>query len=133
MNQNIPSDSSTILLIDYADASERLTPHFENEGFEVKVVTDESQAIRYLSSDAQPGVIVINEGFQAIRGYSVIGNLKLLSKTPVVVIGPDRESAITYSLLQGADTYLARTTQPKVVISRIQNLLQRSRGLVEET
>lgn len=106
-----------------------LQEYLELEGFEVTLAHDGESALTAVFSLAQkqPDVMVLDVMMPKLNGFDVLRALRLKSKLPVLMLtarGEDTDSIIGLEL--GADDYLGKPSNPRVLVARLRALLRRS-------
>lgn len=122
--------SRLLLVDDDVELCEMLTEYLVNEGFDVDVVHDGDAGLK--KARAGPYELVVLDVMMPGRnGFDVLRELRARSLTPVLMLtarGEDVDSIVGLEL--GADDYLAKPCNPRVVVARIRAILRRaeSRG-----
>ena len=126
-----PASSQPSLLVveDERDLLEVLRFSLSREGFSVTTATNGEDAIR-LVREKRPDLVVLDLMLPTIDGLSVCRALRSHKQTrdlPVVMLtAKGEESDIVKGLEAGADDYVTKPFNPKVLLARINAVLRRS-------
>jgi DNA-binding response OmpR family regulator len=118
---------NTILLVDDdIELCEMLKQYLETEGFSVTAVHDGEQA---LSSARKGGfdLVLLDVMMPVMNGFDVLRELRRSSSLPVLMLtarGDDVDSIIGLEL--GADDYLPKPCNPRVLVARVRAILRRA-------
>ncbi len=111
---------------DDIELGEMLAEYLDREGFEVDLAHDGDSALgRALS--ASYDAIVLDVMMPHKNGFDVLRELRTHSQVPVLMLtarGDDVDSVLGLEL--GADDYLAKPCNPRVLVARIRAVLRRS-------
>ena len=116
-----------LLADDDSDLTELLKQYLETEGFRVDTAADGAEALR-LASNESFDLMVLDVMMPALNGFNVLRELRRASQLPVLLLtarGDDLDSIIGLEI--GADDYLPKPCNPRVLVARIQAILRRSR------
>ena len=121
--------SSLILIADEdREGADALVVVLRREGLRTVVVEDGQQAID-IHAALKPDLVLLGVALPVRDGWDVLGELRRLGETPVVMIGADGQPRQRLHALRiGADDHLARPVDPIEVAARVQSLLRRSGG-----
>lgn len=117
--------SRILLADDDAELSEMLSEYLAAEGFAVETANDGETAL----AKAQAGdydMIVLDVMMPRMNGFDVLRALRPRTLTPVLMLtarGDDVDSIVGLEL--GADDYLAKPCNPRVLLARVRALLRR--------
>ena len=115
-----------LLADDDVELSEMLTEYLSAEGFAVDAVHDGKSALARAHSEPYD-VIVLDIMMPEQNGLDVLRELRTHSATPVLMLtarGEDLDSVLGLEL--GADDYLAKPCNPRVLVARIRAILRRA-------
>lgn len=109
-----------------------LREYLQAEGFNVDTVADGESALkRALSEDFD--LIVLDVMMPGMSGFDVLRELRTKKVTPVLMLtarGDDVDSIVGLEL--GADDYLAKPCNPRVLEARVHAVLRRSQQRAEQ-
>jgi len=119
------------VLIIEDDASARRLIEFtlQQEGFEVITATNGLEGLEKAQNE-QPDVVIMDIMMPVMAGLEACLRLKEIPTTshiPILVLTAKGEEADrTYSLMAGADDYLAKPAEPDEIAARVMKLAVRS-------
>lgn len=115
-----------LLADDDIELTAMLTEYLVGEGFIVDSAADGQLAVK--TALEQPyDVIVLDVMMPRLNGYDVLRAVRQKLQTPILMLtarGEDVDSILGLEL--GADDYLAKPCNPRVLVARIRALLRRS-------
>ncbi|MHB8741929.1 MAG: response regulator [Sulfuricaulis sp.] len=118
--------SRILLADDDVELCEMLTQYLAAEGFTVESVNDGEAAL----AKAQAGkydLVILDVMMPRLNGLDVLRTLRTKSLIPVLMLtarGEDVDSIVGLEL--GADDYLAKPCNPRVLVARIRAILRRA-------
>jgi two-component system response regulator CpxR len=115
-----------LLADDDTELCEMLQEYLEAEGFEVEVAHDGDDALSQVGT-GRADLIVLDVMMPRRNGLDVLRELRPTSLIPVLMLtarGDDIDSIVGLEL--GADDYLAKPCNPRVLVARIRALLRRT-------
>ena len=105
-----------------------LSEFLSGEGFEVKVVSGQKNALETLSED-RFSLVLLDISLSDGNGFSVCSAIKKDYNTPVIFLTAlDDEYSTTLGFDLGADDYISKPFRPKELVSRIKNILRLTKG-----
>lgn len=116
-----------ILLVE-DDASARRLVEFtlQQDGFDVITAGNGKEAIERAQRE-QPDAIVMDVMMPVMGGYEACLRLKEIPTTayiPILILtAKGQEADRTYSMMAGADDYLAKPSDPRLIAERVRSLL----------
>ncbi|MFP5507241.1 MAG: response regulator [Gammaproteobacteria bacterium] len=117
-----------LLADDDAELCEMLSEYLGAEGFAVDAVHDGEAAL--VQARAQDyDLLVLDVMMPRKNGFDVLRELRARSQLPVLILtarGDDVDSVLGLEL--GADDYLAKPSNPRVLVARIRAVLRRAHG-----
>lgn len=122
--------SRILLADDDVELTEMLTQYLAAEGFTVEAVNDGEMAL----AKAQAGkydLVILDVMMPRLNGLDVLRTLRTKSLIPVLMLtarGEDVDSIVGLEL--GADDYLAKPCNPRVLVARIRAILRRAEDTV---
>ena len=111
-----------------------LTEFLSNEGFTVKSVSGQTDALRILDSESFD-LVLLDVSLSDGNGFTVCRAVKSDCNTPVIFLtasGDEYSTVAGFDL--GADDYVPKPFRPRELVSRIKNVLRRTgntRGIVK--
>ena len=120
-------DKKKILLVeDEPQLVDMLKLRLEANNYEVAIAYDGKQALEKTQTE-QPDLIILDLLLPKLDGYTVCGLLKKDSRhahIPIVVLtARAQEADIKMGKEVGADEYITKPFEPKVLLEKINNLL----------
>ena len=119
-------DNSLLLVDDDRELCGMLQSYLAQEGFKTDVVHDGKLAIdRVLSSNYN--LVILDIMLPGLSGFDVLKTIRETSCIPVLMLtarGEDVDSVVGLEL--GADDYLAKPCNPRVLVAHIRAILRRS-------
>jgi DNA-binding response OmpR family regulator len=103
-----------------------LAEYLGREGFDVELAHDGAAALERASNESFDAV-VLDVMMPKLNGFDVLRELRQQSQVPVLMLtarGDDVDSVLGLEL--GADDYLAKPCNPRVLMARIRAVLRRS-------
>lgn len=110
-----------------------LTEYLGQEGFAVSTAQNGTTALAMARQDKYD-LIILDVMMPQLNGFDVLRQLRTHSLVPVLMLtarGEDVDSIVGLEL--GADDYLAKPCNPRVLVARIRAILRRSEPLVATT
>lgn len=115
-----------LLADDDVELSEMLKDYLEAEGFEVGLAHNGDSALEKAGTDDYD-LLVLDVMMPRRNGFDVLRDLRRHSVLPVLMLtarGEDVDSIVGLEL--GADDYLAKPCNPRVLVARIRAILRRA-------
>lgn len=114
---------ATVLLINSnTDEVASLAAHLNSEGFETFAETDESSGLRRFFN-LHPDFVVVDLEVGQSGGWPLVGRLRELSDTPVVVLAPEASrDDVSRAFQAGVADFLARPFGPSELSSRLNSI-----------
>jgi two-component system response regulator CpxR len=114
-----------LLVDDDIELCELLSDYLSGEGFDVVSVHDGRTAVERA---AEPGwdAVILDIMLPGMNGFDVLKHLKPELKPPVLMLtarGEDTDTVLGLEL--GADDYVAKPANPRVLVARLRALLRR--------
>lgn len=129
-NNTENDDQNRILLVEDDEQLALLTRHFlQKHGFDVTWIADGLQALEYLRDDT-PDLVILDIMLPRLDGFTVCQKLREFSNIPVIMLTALSEDIDELQGLEnGADDYISKPVQPRLLMARIKTVLRRSTGL----
>jgi two-component system response regulator CpxR len=118
--------NSILLVDDDTELCEMLKQYLEAEGFSVTTVHDGEQALVSVRT-GDFDLVLLDVMMPVMNGFDVLRELRRSSSMPVLMLtarGDDVDSIIGLEL--GADDYLPKPCNPRVLVARIRAILRRA-------
>src|ERR1700722_14848437 len=125
-------NTSTFPLITLVEDDLRLSGlvsgYLENNGFRVMVTERGDEAVEQVLRDV-PDLVILDLGLPGQDGFSVCRQLRPLFDNPILILpARDNDNDHVLGLELGADDYVIKPVEPKVLMARISALLRRSKA-----
>lgn len=114
-----------LLVDDDTELCEMLAEYLATEGFEVAAVHDGPAALERAPKD-QWDAMILDVMLPGMNGFDVLRRLRPLLSAPVLMLtarGEDTDTVVGLEL--GADDYVAKPCNPRVLVARLRALLRR--------
>ena len=110
------------------DAQRRaiLRQAFEAVGKEVVDVDDSGSAVLRVMDDT-PEVIIVDEEMPPFEGLDLVPLLRRMTEAPIIATGSADQTNLVKTLLEGADMYVTRPYNTRVILARATALVRRAR------
>lgn len=116
-----------ILIVEDDERLASLTAEYlDSNGMQVTVVDNGEEAISRINNDS-PDLVVLDLMLPGVDGLSVCREVKPAFKNPILMLtarSDDMDEIL--GLEMGADDYVAKPVQPRVLLARIRALLRRN-------
>lgn len=115
-----------LLADDDVELTELLTEYLEQEDFGVSVAHNGQTALE-MARGGQYELVVLDVMMPEMNGFDVLRQLRTSSQVPVLMLtarGDDVDSVVGLEL--GADDYLAKPCNPRVLVAHMRAILRRS-------
>jgi DNA-binding response OmpR family regulator len=108
--------------------SELVSRYLQNNGFRVTVTIRGDEAVEQVQRDT-PDLVILDLGLPGQDGFSVCRQLRPLYDNPILILtARDNDNDHVLGLELGADDYVIKPIEPKVLMARINALLRRSKA-----
>jgi DNA-binding response OmpR family regulator len=126
MSSSIPQ--SILLVEDDLRLSDLVSRYLESNGFRVAVV-GRGDAVFEQVQRAAPDLIILDLGLPGQDGFSVCRQLRPSYENPILILtARDNDGDHILGLELGADDYVIKPVEPRVLMARIHALLRRGRS-----
>ena len=124
------SDGPTIVVIeDDGDIRTQLAGYLEGEGFRVVGLDGGASLDRHLAAGIRPDLIVLDWMLPGEDGLSICRRLREAGGPPIVMLtAKDEDIDRVLGLEMGADDYVSKPFNPRVLLARIRAVLRRAHG-----
>ena len=118
--------TSILLVEDDTAIIENLTEFLAAEGFQVKAVSGQSQAVGLLEEEAFD-LALLDISLEEGNGFAVCAYMKQNTDIPVIFLtASGDEYSVVSGLDMGADDYISKPFRPRELVSRINRVLRRT-------
>jgi two-component system OmpR family response regulator/two-component system response regulator RstA len=118
---------SILLVEDDLRLSELVSRYLESNGFCVAVTHRGDQVMERVLSQV-PDLVILDLGLPGQDGFSVCRQLRTCYENPLLILtARDNDGDHVFGLELGADDYVIKPVEPRVLMARIHALLRRSR------
>lgn len=118
--------ASILLVEDDKAIIENLTEFLAAEGFQVKAVSGQSQAVGLLEEEAFD-LALLDISLEEGNGFAVCAYMKQNTDIPVIFLtASGDEYSVVLGLDMGADDYISKPFRPRELVSRINRVLRRT-------
>ncbi len=115
-----------MLVEDDLRLSDLVSRYLESHGFRVTVTHRGDQVIEQVQRVA-PDLVILDLGLPGQDGFSVCRQLRTFYANPILILtARDNDGDHILGLELGADDYVIKPVEPRVLMARIQALLRRS-------
>ncbi|WP_198683570.1 response regulator transcription factor [Peristeroidobacter agariperforans] len=123
-----PAPPVILLVEDDLRLSELVRTYLQGNGFRVIVEHRGEAVVDHLQQD-KPDLVILDLGLPGRDGFAVCKELRSLSTLPILILTA-RNNDIDHvvGLELGADDYVAKPVEPRVLVARIHALLRRSKS-----
>lgn len=117
-----------LLVEDDLRLAELVRTYLHGNGFRVVVEHRGDRVIEHLQSEA-PDLVVLDLGLPGRDGFAVCKELRAVSDLPILIVtARDNDIDHVVGLEIGADDYVVKPVEPRVLVARIHALLRRARA-----
>jgi DNA-binding response OmpR family regulator len=117
-----------LLVEDDLRLAELVRTYLTGNGFRVQVEHRGDRVVDHLQG-AAPDLVVLDLGLPGRDGFAVCKDLRAVSDLPILIVtARDNDIDHVVGLEIGADDYVVKPVEPRVLVARIHALLRRSRA-----
>ncbi len=117
-----------LLVEDDLRLAELVRTYLHGNGFRVVVEHRGDRVVEHLQSEA-PDLVVLDLGLPGRDGFVVCKDLRAASDLPILIVtARDNDIDHVVGLEIGADDYVVKPVEPRVLVARIHALLRRARA-----
>jgi two-component system response regulator BaeR len=125
MKDNPVPDKHIFIVEDEAKIAELLADYFRQEGFEVSIHHDGSQAVEFIRTHTLSGVI-LDRMLPGVDGLSICQSVRQFSTVPIIMATARVDEIDRLIGLEcGADDYVCKPFSPREVVARMKGILRR--------
>jgi len=123
---NAPDPVRVLLVEDDLRLSELVRSYLQSNGFEVAVEYRGDRVLEHVRNGS-PDLVVLDLGLPGQNGFEVCRELRAAHRVPILILTA-RNSDIDHvlGLELGADDFVIKPVEPRVLVARIHALLRRS-------
>jgi two-component system OmpR family response regulator len=123
---------SIVLVEDDLRLSELVRTYLLGNGFRVSVENRGDRVAAAVQRE-NPDLVILDLGLPGQDGFSVCRELRVSSSVPILILtARDNDIDHVVGLELGADDYVIKPVEPRVLVARIQALLRRGRAVAVE-
>ena len=120
--------ASILLVEDDLRLAELVSRYLQNNGFRVSAVGAAEGAVERVQRD-QPDLVILDIGLPGEDGFSLCRRLRPSYQQPILILtARDNDIDHVLGLELGADDYIVKPIEPRVLLARIGALLRRAKG-----
>lgn len=125
------SETSVLLVEDDLRLAELVSRYLESSGMRVTAVARGDRVLE-LVRESPPDLIILDLGLPGEDGFAVCRQLRPAYGNPILILtARDNDIDHVLGLELGADDYVIKPVEPRVLLARINALLRRSRAAAE--
>jgi two-component system response regulator RstA len=130
----VPARRGRVLLVeDSARLAASIREYLERHGFEVTIEGDGNDAVERFER-CKPDLVILDLMLPGKDGLTVCRELRRYERVPILILTARSESIDqVLGLEMGADDYVVKPVEPRVLLARIEALLRRVRPGTSET
>jgi DNA-binding response OmpR family regulator len=122
-----PIPTSILLVEDDLRLAELVSRYLESSGFRVAIATRGDEVVGKVERDP-PDLVILDLGLPGEDGFSICRQLRSNYTNPILILtARDSDIDQVLGLELGADDYVVKPVEPRVLLARIGALLRRSR------
>jgi len=123
-----PPTASILLVEDDLRLAELVSQYLQNNGFRVSAVSAADGVMDRVFRD-RPDLVILDIGLPGEDGFSLCRRLRPSYPQPILILtARDNDIDHVLGLELGADDYVVKPIEPRVLLARIGALLRRARG-----
>jgi DNA-binding response OmpR family regulator len=124
---NTVPQPSILLVEDDLRLAELVSRYLENQGLQVTIVSRGDEVVRLVRQD-NPDLVILDLGLPGEDGFTICRRLRPAYTNPILILtARDNDIDHVLGLELGADDYVIKPVEPRVLLARIGVLLRRSR------
>jgi DNA-binding response OmpR family regulator len=119
-----------LLVEDDQRLAELVRTYLQSNGFRVAVEHNGERVAEHLHSDP-PDLMILDLGLPGRDGFAVCKDIRSASNVPILILtARDNDIDHVVGLELGADDYVVKPVEPRVLVARINALFRRSKAAV---
>lgn len=117
-----------VLVEDDLRLSDLIKRYLDKNGFRVSTIARGDQAVEFVRRHA-PELLILDIGLPGEDGFAICKQLRAFYNNPILILTA-RDSDIDHvlGLELGADDYVIKPVEPRVLLARVNALLRRGKG-----
>lgn len=120
-------ESKILLAEDEDNIRNLIASYLVNEGFKVITAADGEEAISKFDNNYDFSLVILDVMMPKIDGYEVCKYIRKNSEVPILMLtARDTEADEITGFNSGADEYIAKPFSPRILVTRVKNLLKRT-------
>ncbi len=124
--------SKVLVVDDEPTVREVVVGYLRRDGHEVAEAGDGHTALELLDSDP-PDLVVLDMMLPGVNGLDILRRVRAVSSIPVIMLTARAEESDRVAGLElGADDYVVKPFSPRELAARVNGVLRRTNGRVEE-
>lgn len=128
-----PGETSILLVEDDLRLAELVSRYLESQGFRMTIVNRGDEAID-LVQRANPDLVILDIGLPGADGFAICRRLRPAYTNPILILtARDNDIDHVLGLELGADDYVIKPVEPRVLLARVGVLLRRHRPQTQPT
>jgi DNA-binding response OmpR family regulator len=121
------SETSILLVEDDIRLAQLVSRYLQTQGFRMTIVTRGEEAVELVQRD-NPDLVILDIGLPGEDGFKICRRLRPAYVNPILILtARDNDIDHVLGLELGADDYVIKPVEPRVLLARIGALLRRSR------
>jgi DNA-binding response OmpR family regulator len=120
-------DSKRLLIVEDDSVTRKLLQQvLEQEGYQVLIARDGSEALDILQQQGLPHLILLDLGLPGMHGFTFSERVKRMGDVPIIILtGDSSEEAVIQGIQRYAEDYITKPFNVREVVARIQRVLSR--------
>lgn len=124
---NAAPDYSILLVEDDLRLADLVSRYLDSQGFRVSIVSRGDQVVERVQAD-NPDLVILDLGLPGEDGFAICRRLRPAYSNPILILtARDNDIDHVLGLELGADDYVIKPVEPRVLLARIGALLRRSK------
>lgn len=120
-------ESKILIAEDEDNIRKLIASYLVNEGFTVIQACDGEDAIQKFDNNFDFSLVILDVMMPKIDGYQVCRYIRKNSEVPVLMLtARDTEADELSGFNSGADEYISKPFSPRILVTRVKNLLKRT-------
>lgn len=120
-------ESKILLAEDEDNIRNLIASYLVKEGFKVIATADGEEAIAKFDSNYDFSLVILDVMMPKIDGYEVCKYIRKSSEIPILMLtARDTETDEITGFNSGADEYISKPFSPRILVTRVKNLLKRT-------
>jgi DNA-binding response OmpR family regulator len=121
---------SILLVEDDLRLAELVSRYLANHGFNMTIVSRGDEVVERVQAD-NPDIVILDLGLPGEDGFSICRRLRPDFANPILILtARDNDIDHVLGLELGADDYVIKPVEPRVLLARVNVLLRRTRPIV---